>query len=129
MPACEGLCLGVEIYHGVLFRTIVVGSEREEKYNPITAALSEDEKIALGEIAHIFKIGSRVFDERQLQRKRRCWEMGIVEVLKSLQKKGLVQQVDPGKHLWQVTSRYCVLEHDFEDEAYKKDYPGLHIIR
>jgi hypothetical protein len=119
----------VEIYRRVLVRMIVVGVKREETFDSLVAVLGEDEKIVLCEIAHIFKIGSRVFDERQLQRKRRCWEIEVIEVLKSLQDKGLVQQVDPGKHLWRVTSEYCALEHRLEDEAYRKDYPGMRIVR
>jgi len=102
-----------------------VGRCESDRYESIIRELTESERTVLGEIATIFKTKSGFFNERALARKRRCWKIDVPRVLKDLQKKGLVQQVNPAKHLWQVTRKYCVIEHAIKLEIDQHDNPWM----
>jgi hypothetical protein len=102
-----------------------VGRGGSDEYESIIRELTENERIVLGEIATVFKTKSGFFHERAVARKRRCWEIDVPGVLKDLQKKGLAQQVNPAKHLWQVTRKYCVLEHAIKSEIDQQDNPWM----
>ena len=100
-------------------------------YNPrliaLAESLEEDEKTVMAQIERTRKTGnSRAFSEEELLKKKKCWSINnISDVLANLQEIGLVQQVDPGKKLWQATADGKMIEHYLNNKLQKEKSPGL----
>jgi len=92
----------------------------------VIGSLSNEEKTVLEELPRIPKSDrNNTFHEAQVQRRKRCFEIVVAEVLKALGNKGLVYSVGGGR--WRTTALGRRVSHVLFDDMLSKKYPSLTI--
>jgi len=92
----------------------------------VVKGLNNDERTVLEELPRIPKSDRKnTFHEARVQRRKRCFEIVVAEVLKSLGNKGLVYSVGGGR--WRTTALGRKVSHALLDDMLSKKYPSLTI--
>jgi hypothetical protein len=93
--------------------------------------MDEDEKRIMETVERTRKVGDGVaFLKIALLKKKRCRSIqNPGEVFKRLQRKGLLDQIDPGKDLWATTSDGQAIEHYLSKKRLLEDSDLSDIIR
>ena len=92
----------------------------------IVQGLADDEKTLLEELPRIAKSDrNNTFFESQLERRKKCFEMEVRDVLKALSNRGLVSFV--GGSRWRTTPLGRKVSHAVFDDMMSKKYPSLTI--
>ena len=89
--------------------------------------LEPDERLVMIKVARIPKSRSGVFGERQLSLKSELRCIDVHFVLRCLQDKGMVTQVNAGKGLWKVTRHGKLVEHVLEDRRIGEELGFRHL--
>jgi len=92
----------------------------------VIGSLSNEEKTVLEELPRIPKSDrNNTFFESQLERRKKCFEMEVRDVLKALSNRGLVSFV--GGSRWRTTPLGRKVSHAVFDDMMSKKYPSLTI--
>lgn len=93
----------------------------------LVSQLSENEKTVLQSIARTKKLRPLgAFSERELTKKHQVRDLNVRIILQDLQRRGIIQQVSPGKRLWKVVRPE--IEHACEVERLTKQL-GFSVVR